>query len=483
MQLLPVVTQWIRRLLPVNEIALNQDVARRSDMDRQALRNPQLQMGSASASETKASSSGGNIGNISLSIGERFQGTVLEYLSSHTAIVQVKGALLQAYLETPLPRGEKVPLVVVGRTPSGLSILQKADEEAIQGEHLIPLLLSGLQIADTPLARQVVRDMLAMGVTVSQENLSQVLRFLQEKGLGDRAAATAVRLLALRLPLHPAVYQALDTLWQGPSLHRLLQRLRPFLENQSRADLAPLPMEDWIQLPAEEKAKALQHMRQIVGISHEADIMRLLFSHGEGEKNQTFANWKAIALRLSSAGVAEEDTPSPSQGPDAADVALSPLRREMVEAAQTLLDSLTGQQLLHTAKNDPLPFFYHFFALPLQLAGQERTAEIHFLTHRGHDGECDPANSLLVLRLDLPRLGPLTVTIQSVEKIISLRFQLSSTALWHPQEDDVEELRRGLQAIGYRLGSMQVEEAVAPASAEITLALQEFTRMQVDVRI
>lgn len=212
---------------------------------------------------------------LELGIGEVVQATLLEILDDRTAVFQIKGQTVQAQLETQLPKGVTVPLIVMGATENGMLELKvspfahnrladKPDAVLPQLEGLdkataqsVGKLVQNLGIKDSPLVRQIVGRLLAAEISVTPSLVNTIEALLTEDapreslqtgkppgnpepasaapvqkteaGAGNsRTAAsleTIVHMIRRNIPLTSAAFQAMKTLWQGAPLSEILLRI------------------------------------------------------------------------------------------------------------------------------------------------------------------------------------------------------------------------------------------------------------------
>ncbi|GAX91425.1 hypothetical protein [Effusibacillus lacus] len=216
---------------------------------------------------------------LDLRAGELVQATLLEMLDEHAATLQIKGHVVQARLETQLPKGTVVPLLVVGPMENGLLELKispfaaeisggesnpsNPKGTALERTQSLPFdrLLKNLDLPDTPLTRQVVSRLLTAGQSVTSslvQSIETLYKQVEQEANGDAEAVnqprpqtgssiisqqktapdkgtppandsrmvqvleTIVRMAVKNLPLTPSAYKAVDALWNGPSLGELL---------------------------------------------------------------------------------------------------------------------------------------------------------------------------------------------------------------------------------------------------------------------
>ncbi|WP_309121305.1 hypothetical protein [Paenibacillus sp.] len=122
------------------------------------------------------------------------------------------------------------------------------------------------------------------------------------------------------------------------------------------------------------------------------------------------------------------------------------------EAAQTALQSVTGQQLL-MAQDKSAPFAHVTMFVPLKGrdGAGDGNASVQIHTRRGKKGELDADNCRLWFQLSLASLGETWVDVTVTNKIVGLHVwndHPAAQALMETQKSGMEEALRG---IGYQL--------------------------------
>jgi len=128
------------------------------------------------------------------------------------------------------------------------------------------------------------------------------------------------------------------------------------------------------------------------------------------------------------------------------------------EAAQTLANHITGQQLLLSSERQySQP--YSFMTLFVPMKGQEgdTTATVHVQTRRSRKGEWDADNCRLLFDLRMRHLGSTVVDVQVVDRIVSLKLLNDHPGTADLVEQAREELNAGLREAGFQLLSLKVQ--------------------------
>lgn len=467
---------------------------------------------------------------LELRIGEVVRATLLEILDDHTALLQVKGQTLRAQIETPLPRGASFSLVVMGQLDNGQmemkwiqppngstspishptvgTGLQQSNLSAAETPLSVERLVHNLGVKDTPLTRMIVNHLLNAGQSVTaslvktiepivdqeiQTHLSQIssgsgkLSAEQIKSETEKIQRATIDLMVQmvkkEIPVLPATYRAMKTLWEGPPLQKILADMRVAGRGESAfAQPAPqqptqppsqsdgifsgqettggehaaairqrgprlpdfsnvvLQLEQLGNVPAEERAEIVRAVVNRLGLSYEAHMERLL-STIQPDPLPPFDTLKTGLLSVlhgsgSGTGMLSELNP---------------------HAAEQALHHLVGQQLMHAAKDYGNLFAYQFVSLPVTVDRQTADAKVHLLTRKKNGKQLDPYNCFLYFHLAMPTLGQLGIQVHVVEKLVSLRFLFEQGINFDLQDSEWSVLRQGLSRAGYHLGTVRMD--------------------------
>lgn len=125
------------------------------------------------------------------------------------------------------------------------------------------------------------------------------------------------------------------------------------------------------------------------------------------------------------------------------------------EQAQQLVQQVTGQQLLLTP--DRTAMFTHMtLMLPIMNQNGNQTAAVHIQSRKGANGQLDARNCHLVFDLDMRTLGTTLVDVQVTDRIVALRVHNDFPEIGALLEEHRDEIREGLDKIGYQLLSVKV---------------------------
>lgn len=195
------------------------------------------------------------------------------------------------------------------------------------------------------------------------------------------------------------------------------------------------------QAPASEQEQWVPRLLKALGVEHEQQLGRLAGNGNPGstegastEASKAAETLKSLLLSLS-----------------AADEAPAQIR----ESARQLVMQITGQQLLLSPDQSSM-FSHMTLMLPLFNKEGSQTAAIHIQSKKGSRGELDAANCHLIFDLNMKSLGSTIVDVQVTDKIVGLRVHNDFPAVRELLEELREEMKEGLEKVGYQLLSMKV---------------------------
>ncbi|MFD2333173.1 hypothetical protein ACFSR7_28280 [Cohnella sp. GCM10020058] len=125
------------------------------------------------------------------------------------------------------------------------------------------------------------------------------------------------------------------------------------------------------------------------------------------------------------------------------------------EAAQNLVQQITGQQLLLSAERQNTAMMSHMtLFVPMKGQDGETTAKVHIEARRGRRGQLDADNCRLLFDLDMRHMGRTVVDVQVVDRMVSLRLLNDQPGMAELVEEAKGEAADGLSSAGYRLMSL-----------------------------
>ncbi|WP_126426285.1 hypothetical protein [Brevibacillus marinus] len=189
---------------------------------------------------------------------------------------------------------------------------------------------------------------------------------------------------------------------------------------------------------ADERGNPIRAFLERLGLLHERQIASLRLPQADQRAaERSIESVKSLLLQLTQAHAAS-------------------LPKALAEAAESLLQQVTGQQLMllppqHQAISQLL------IQLPLRSDSGEETAFIQIEAKKKGSGELDPENCRLFFHLDLERLGVTMLDVNIVNRIVNV--QIYNDRPW--LDAAVQELRETfgaqLREVGYQLSGLRVQ--------------------------
>lgn len=132
------------------------------------------------------------------------------------------------------------------------------------------------------------------------------------------------------------------------------------------------------------------------------------------------------------------------------------------ETVQSLINHITGQQLLLSPERNSSLFTHVTMFIPLKDQDGGGTASVHIQTRRGRKGELDAENCRLLFNLSMKALGDTLVDVQITDKIVSLNLWNDHPAMGALLEESRAEMSERLLETGYQLSSLRNSPFPAP---------------------
>lgn len=224
----------------------------------------------------------------------------------------------------------------------------------------------------------------------------------------------------------------------------------------------------------EEPTPWVGRLLKALGVEHEQQLARALDRDGLLPSRNTAADGSAMSAPNAAPQPADAEaakTADTLKGLllqlSAADDAPSALK----EGAQQLVQHITGQQLLLT--QDRTSMFSHMtLMLPLMNSSGDQTAAVHIQSRRGAKGELDASNCRLLFDLNMQSLGNTLVDVQVTDRIVGLRVHNDFPVIGELLEAHRDEIKAGLESVGYQFLSMKVLPYPDLNAAAATLSRQ-----------
>lgn len=135
------------------------------------------------------------------------------------------------------------------------------------------------------------------------------------------------------------------------------------------------------------------------------------------------------------------------------------------EVIKQVVQQLTGQQLLLNTDRTT-PFAQVTMFLPFFGPDGQQTAAVHIESRRGRKGELDPANCRLWFDLQMKALGQIMVDVQVADKKVLLKIFSEHEAAGGFLESRKAEIETALEATGYHLLSLKIEQLIPNETEE-----------------
>ncbi|GLX68463.1 hypothetical protein MU1_28080 [Paenibacillus glycanilyticus] len=145
------------------------------------------------------------------------------------------------------------------------------------------------------------------------------------------------------------------------------------------------------------------------------------------------------------------------------------------EAAQQLVQHITGQQLMLTPERNGAVFSHLTMFVPLNGPDGNQTASVHIQTRRGRQGQLDASNCRLLFDLSMRSLGPTLVDVNVMDKIVSLTLWNDHPAISALIDSSRSEIAVSLNQAGYQLLSLRTTptRSVSEEGEEIRQAVPD----------
>ncbi|WP_017813652.1 hypothetical protein [Paenibacillus shenyangensis] len=136
------------------------------------------------------------------------------------------------------------------------------------------------------------------------------------------------------------------------------------------------------------------------------------------------------------------------------------------DAAQQLIQQLTGQQLLLNTDRTA-PFAQVTMFVPFNGPDGQETASVQIQSRRGAKGELDASNCRLWFDLDMKMLGPTLLDVHVVDKIVTLKVHNDLEQLAPLIESKKKEVADAIGSLGYQLLSLQFAGLPVRSAGEV----------------
>ncbi|WP_239617069.1 hypothetical protein [Cohnella mopanensis] len=207
---------------------------------------------------------------------------------------------------------------------------------------------------------------------------------------------------------------------------------------------------------AKPEAAWIGRFLQWLGVGHERQLLHVAEQRLPGGGDAGLATGAAAALAAGDAP-GQEARPAAETLKSAllALAAHDDVPPALREAAQTLANQVTGQQLLLTSdRSNVAPFSHMTLFVPMKGADGDTTATVHVQTRRSRRGEWDTDNCHLLFDLKMRNIGDTVVDVQVVDRIVSLKLLSDFPGMTNLLDLARDELASGMSSAGFQLLSL-----------------------------
>lgn len=238
------------------------------------------------------------------------------------------------------------------------------------------------------------------------------------------------------------------------------------------AQAAFLPAATAAAQAAREGADWLARLLQWLGFGHERSLASgdALTAQQTAARAGSAAGETPLPADALSRGLSNPWTMNEARGETLKSALLALAAREdappaLREAAQTLAQHITGQQLLLAGDRGTLsPYHFVTLFIPIMDKHGDTTAAVHVQTRTKQRGEWDADNVRLLFDLNMKHLGRTVADVQVVNRIVSMKVFNDDPWFRDLAERSREALASALQDIGYQLSALRT--APFPGKAE-----------------
>jgi len=238
-------------------------------------------------------------------------------------------------------------------------------------------------------------------------------------------------------------------------------------QKESSIELPAMSVADSAVTEENEKGNMIKEFFRQMGMMHERNLSpHVVFEAENHLVEKQLSSIKSLLLQV-------------VQGPS------NQLPVALREAADTLLQQVTGQQLLLSPP--PSESISHLIMqLPLRTEQGENTAFIQIESKKKEGGQLDAENCRLFFQLDLKNLGMTMVDVNIVNRIINVSIFNDIPALDRMVMETKDMFSEQLHQVGYHLSSLRVQPVPTKQTGETKAPVLDHLMSQykgVDIRI
>jgi hypothetical protein len=304
--------------------------------------------------------------------------------------------------------------------------------------------------AEIPLSAEVIKALIEILAQVTGRDLA-VLAFLFSRGLPISAETvpTVQRLLANRSRIGQELAQLDRGLAQlERELDALEDRVVAIQHREGLADRRQNLNREFLQWTGggtdEEKAKLAKDLEASVkGQSTSAEAVRFAEADGARLALSLYDLYVYLSRLQHVEGLGLE-----------AHISL------LLGQLNDLYEGLASQNLRNLPLNDPEQPPLFFFQVPIILEREARTLELLYRQHSRHPED----GGILTIRLELSKLGPIKITLDFREGMLSVTICVTTADLKKAIEPELGRLREALVNTGLRIASIGVVHGLVPST-------------------
>ncbi len=155
--------------------------------------------------------------------------------------------------------------------------------------------------------------------------------------------------------------------------------------------------------------------------------------------------------------------------------------REQLSANTALLDD--SIKLLNHLNNN----HFYYYQLPVNLSGQDTTAELYVMKRKQSRKKIDPRNTVLFVSLDTNHIGRIETLLDVKEQNVSIHLRTEHPKIRDYIKENIKYLYEGLTNCGFKLVNIQyaiLDSASTPVNIEQVLSkMVDSSYSKVDMRI
>ncbi len=361
---------------------------------------------------------------ITLTPGQIFNGKIIKLYPGQLATLQLGGLTLTAKLDAPLTVGNRSWLQVQpGEGIPVLKVIEGVDRAEKNLARESENVLRQLGINHSKLNDLVFRYFAKEGLPFTREHVLSGTETLQTVGItNDQGLANLKFLVERNIPITPETFSAINSVINGHGLidplQELLSSLQSFNPNYSDIKLKDsvtdpkepiiVELKQFLETllkdadlkvdePEKPLSKQLASLIMRIGYQHERDVLQLM--QQPNQKSESPLNQLKLLLFKSQQ---------------------LQLPRNIQEKIETIMERITGQQLLSTSQEGPIANYV--VMIPVKLFGKETDLTLQWEGKKDKNGKLSPDHCRILFYLNLQNLNDTIIDVQIQSRIVSLHI-------------------------------------------------------------